>query len=125
MCNDDTHLIEWKKVNTHIKIGDGHLLKATKIGKMRLEVMQRDGSTQIVMLKDVQYVPDLALNLFSITKALDNGWTISNKGIFVSLTKQKVKITFDKVFRTNHGVILGIEMKPHIKQLHSPRLKKG
>ena len=72
--------------------------------------MQNDGSKQVVILKDVQYVQDLANNLFRVTKSLDNGWTISNKGIMVSLQKGKTKITFDKIFRTNYGVIFGIEM---------------
>ena len=112
MCNDDTNFIECHKINTKIRIGDGHLLRATKIGTMKLEVVQKNGTTQSIILKEVQYVPDLAINMFCITKALDNGWTISNKEIFVSLSKKKVKITFDKVFRTEYGVVLGIELRP-------------
>ena len=73
MCNNDSGLEEWKTINTSIKIGDGKLLKATKIGKMKLVIKPLNEKDPIVVLSDVQYVPDLTVNLFSITKALDIG----------------------------------------------------
>ena len=77
---------------------------------MRLTVLQTSGTQQHIVLNEVQFVPDLAINLFSITKALDNGWNVSNQNVMVSLEKHKTKITFDKIFRTEYGVVLGIEM---------------
>ena len=60
-------------------------MKATKIVSIIIEVIENDGSRQKVTLKDVQHVPDLAIMIFSITKALDNRWMILNKGVLVSL----------------------------------------
>ena len=73
MCNDDTHLYDWKTIDSDIQIGDGKLLSAHKIEKLQLTVIQTSGAQQQIVLNEVQFVPDLAINLFSITKALDNG----------------------------------------------------
>ena len=97
MCNDDTNMFDWTPIDSHIKIGDGKYMSATKIGKLKLTVVQASGSKQEITIQEVQYVPTLAINLFSITKALDNGWKISNEKLLVSLTKNNARLTFDTV----------------------------
>ena len=64
LCNSDSGLLEWRPIQTKIKIGNGKLLQAQKIGKMVLEVHQKSGRKQKIVLNEVQYVPDLAINLF-------------------------------------------------------------
>ena len=53
---------------------------ATKIGKLNLDIMQKDGSSREVTLTGVKYVPQLFCKLFSITKALEKGLNIGNDG---------------------------------------------
>lgn len=63
-------------------------------------------------------VPDLFTNLFSITKALDNGWNISNKGVCISLEKDDFQFCFDKTLRTDSGAITVVEMVPKLDTMH-------
>ena len=61
-----------RDINEEITIGNGHTMVATKIGDLKYEVNQINGSKFDVMLKEVKYVPELWVNLFSINKALKN-----------------------------------------------------
>jgi hypothetical protein len=63
-----------------------------------------------VTLKEVKYVPELWVNLFSINKALKNGINLSNKDLMISLKKESVSVTFDRVITTVNGSISGIKM---------------
>ena len=64
-----------------IQCGNGGMLVADKIGKIRVNVKQIDGREQIIVLENYKYVPGLTFNLFSIIKALNSNWNISNEGI--------------------------------------------
>jgi hypothetical protein len=48
--------------------------------------------------------------LFSIRKALKNGFNLSNDGKIIKLSKGKVTLTFDKVVRTKNGFVPGIKL---------------
>jgi hypothetical protein len=63
----------------------------------------------------VKYVPELWVNLFSIGKALKNGFNIGNKGIRIHLTKGKTKMIFDRIMPTSKGFVVGIKMLLSIK----------
>jgi hypothetical protein len=47
--------------------------------------------------------------LFSISKSLQNGWSISNKGVEIKLSKGKTKIVFDRIIKTSKGLVVGVE----------------
>jgi hypothetical protein len=112
MGNCDEGMFEVQVISSPIKIGNGKVLTATKIGKKRLTVVQEDGTTTDIVLEDYKYVPELWINLFSIPKSLGKGWNIGNKGVRLYLTKGNVKITFDREFPTQKGLVLGVEMLP-------------
>jgi hypothetical protein len=63
-----------------------------------------------VTLEEVKYVPELWVNLFSISKALKNGFDLRNKGLMILLKKGTVSITFDRVIKTVHRSISSIKM---------------
>ena len=69
-------------------------MTATKIGSLKRTIIQKDGTTVNVTLTEVKYVPELWINLFSIRKALKNGFNIGNKGVKIFLTKHDKKIIF-------------------------------
>jgi hypothetical protein len=50
------------------------------------------------------------MNLFSIGKALKNGFNLSNDGEIIELSKGNVTLTFDKVVRTKNGFVPGIKL---------------
>ncbi len=91
-------------------------MTATKIGKMRRTIIQKNGDTVDITLTEVKYLEDLWVNLFSIGKGLQNGFNIGNKGINIFLTKGKTAITFDKIMRTNKGFILRVDMLPSTRK---------
>jgi hypothetical protein len=71
---------------------------------------QLDGSVLDITIKEVKYVPKLCANLFSINKAIKNGFNLSNKGTSICLTKGSASIIFDRVINTMSGSISGIIM---------------
>ena len=83
---------------------------AAKVGSLKCKVIQVDGSSLDVTLHEVKYVPELWVNLFSINKALKNGFNLSNKGVSICLSKGSASVTFDRVFRTTNGFVSGIKM---------------
>jgi hypothetical protein len=50
------------------------------------------------------------VNLFSISKSLLNGWSISNKGVEIKLSKGKSKTVFDRTIKTSKGLVVGVKI---------------
>jgi hypothetical protein len=111
-CSLD-RMVNVREIDLPVQVGTGEAIECTKIGDKRLCAIQEDGTIRDVVLKDCKFVPGLFTNLFSITKALEGGCSISNKGISISLTKGEFSICFDKTLRTDTGAITGVEMVPH------------
>jgi hypothetical protein len=87
-------------------------MKATKVGKLRCKVLQKDGRSFEVILSEVKFVPELWINLFSIGRALSNGFQIGNDGIIIHLKKGNIHLSFDKVMQAKKGYVLGVDMIP-------------
>jgi hypothetical protein len=64
------------------------------------KMVHLDGSSVNVTIKEVKYVPELWVNLFSISKALKNGFNLSNNGLMMILKKRSVSVKFDRVVKT-------------------------
>jgi hypothetical protein len=118
MGNEDEGMYDIQDINDPVTVGNGKVLRATKVGKLRRTVHQMDGSTLDVVLPDYKFVPGLHANLFSITKALSSGWTIGNKGVKLTLSKAGHSIEFDRVFKTENGYLCGVELLPRSEQAH-------
>jgi len=74
--------------NRTVKIGDGSLINVMGVGLIVLEAW--NGSCWMrTELTDVLYVPQLKINLFSVSKALD-------KGMLMKSSKEKCKIVDSK-----------------------------
>jgi hypothetical protein len=101
-----------KDVDAPEQVGSGQSIPCTKIGDKHVRVIQEDGRMNDLVLKDCKFVPGLFTNLFSITKALDNGSKISNEGIMMTLVKDNFSLSFDKTLWTDTGAIVGVEMVP-------------
>jgi hypothetical protein len=57
--------------------------------------------------------------LFSIGKALKNGFNLSNNGEIIKLSKGNVTLTFDKVVRTKNGFVPGIQLLPVLEDVEN------
>ena len=94
-----------------IKMGSRKVLKIVKIGKFKGKIIQKDGSTKIVVLNKVYFVPDMYCNLFSIT-SMDNGFSLTGrKDSFLTLQKKDFVIKFDHVKKSGGGKLVGVKMK--------------
>ena len=110
--NDDSGLFDWRPIKEGISLGDGRTVYATKIGTLRLEVHQRNGTKCIVYLPECKYIKSIPTNLFSITRALAHGWNLRNNGVQLVLTNQDQKIVFDSVESTATGFVMKVKMVP-------------
>ena len=62
-------------------------------------------------MKDVSYVPNANFNLFSVTRRMQNGWTLSGDKNAIILTKDGRTITFDILIKTKKGALYCVYFK--------------
>jgi len=112
-CQSLEGLTDVKDIDETIKIGNGGGMQASKTGNLNCEVTQLDGRKFVITLKNVKYVPEICSNLFSLNKALKNGFKLTNDDVIVSLTKKEVILTFNCVIKTvDDSCITGVIMRP-------------
>lgn len=81
--NSDEGLFNTKVVSEKITVANGKNMEGIKIGKLGCDVKQRDGKSFQITPQEVKFVPELWINLFSINKALKNGFQIGSDGIII------------------------------------------
>ena len=102
-------MFDLKPGSGDIKVGSRKILKIVKIGKFRGEVTQKDGSTRTLILNNVHFLPNLYCNLFSITSAMDDGYSVSGrKDKFLTLRKNGMVIKFDQEIKSGAGKLVGV-----------------
>jgi hypothetical protein len=97
-------------IDEKVTVGNGEKMVVTKVGSLRRRVIQVDGSTLDIVINDVKFLPELCANLFSVNKALKNGFKLSNKNENISLTKGSASITFDRIIKSLDGTVSRIKM---------------
>jgi hypothetical protein len=108
----DEGMFDFEDKSTTIKVGNGKHLSTGKIGKRKGTVIQQDGTEVQLTLKQYKQVPDLWVNLFSVTAALSDGWKLGNEGKAITISKVKVTLKFDKIFESGDGYVCGVEIVP-------------
>ena len=114
MGNIDDGMVNVEEIDEPIKVGNGNKARALKKGSLPLMLLQRNGDTMDIVLDDYKYSPQLGVCLFSLTKAIEKGWSISNQALDIILTKGNTRIMFDKVTRTKDGVLFGVDLLPRV-----------
>jgi gag-polypeptide of LTR copia-type/Zinc knuckle len=110
-CNNDAALYDYTIISEDITVGNGNVMTAPKMGKLRCQILQKNGERFVVTLEDVKFVPDLWINLFSIGKALKNGFNLGNDGETIKLMKGKTVILFDRCLKSKNGFVPAIKLK--------------
>jgi hypothetical protein len=88
---------------------NGKTKKIENIGKLRGTFCDKFGSKVIdITLDKVHYVPNQAINLFSLTKAMQNGWTVHGNDDGISISKGDLKINFDRKIQTAKGFLRAV-----------------
>ena len=125
MTNEANGLFEIRNIDEEITIGNGKPMKATKVGKLKVETVNRDGTKTQFTLGGVKLVPELYCKLFSLTSALDKGFKLGNQGRVIHLQKKNFKLAFDKVFETKTGFISGVELRTRSDESAQVHLEAG
>ena len=120
MGPDDDGMFDCKIINEPVAVGTGHTCNAVKIGKKRVTMLQSDGSTLDTVLPVYKHVPGLTVNLFSVMSALENGWKLSNRGLYLVLRKGKHEIVFDRLIKTQDGKLCGVEILTRHAEMANP-----
>ena len=78
MCNDRRMFTELRQLGSDEKVtlGDGSTLEVAGEGTVDVDMVLTDGTKRGCMLRKVLYVPELAYNLVSVSKATDAGKTV-------------------------------------------------
>lgn len=75
----------------HVKVGNGNLLKIQGTGT--IEILAWNNNSWITTERhNVLFVPDLAINLFSLSKALDKGYRMRSNKLKCELLNKKDEI---------------------------------
>ena len=86
-----------------------------KKGTFKGMVKQKDGKLVKVKIDEVYYVPNIATNLFSITKALSSNAKISSQGETIEIKKNNWKLNFERKINSKNGYVPGVEIIPEYK----------
>lgn len=94
MTNDDRGLFDTSPIDRDVQVGNGEIVKATKIGSIKANVKDAKGINTIVTLNNVSYVPDLKYNLISVGKMAEAGASItySNSGAHISIGDKTIAL---------------------------------
>ncbi|MFM8622588.1 MAG: hypothetical protein ACKOB3_04330, partial [Holophagaceae bacterium] len=112
MCNDLSVMYDMKPTDQTISIGDGRKMSVTKIGKIKGQVRKDNGELQQITLTNVSYVPDLLVNLFSLTVAMEKDCTIVGSKKGMEIRKGKWALQFHTKFGTAKGHVFGTNILP-------------
>ena len=80
-------------------------------GHVTRMVTQRDGSSMKVTT-EVKHVPDFWINLFILTKHLENGGKVGNDGIYITISKGNTTFKLDKILKKKIGFLEAVEIAP-------------
>jgi hypothetical protein len=105
------NLRDW---NLPIKVGNSEDMYSEMIGTFVGKVVQQDVIIFDVTLEAVLYVPDLYMNVLSLTKILNNPHVDLKKeqGTITVTYNAKFKLLIDKKIIVGKGNLLGIEIVP-------------
>jgi hypothetical protein len=109
-CNSEEGLYIYTTILEEITVGNGNKMLAKKVGSLRCMVQQKKGEKFVVVLKDVNIVPQLWANLFSISKALKNGFHFDNEVVVIMLMKGNTTLYFNRMLKTKNGFVSGIKL---------------
>ena len=110
MSKDLEGMFDLQDVNISIAIGDGKKLTTTKIGKYRGTIMDSEGNPRKITLTNVSYVPELKVNLFSLTTVMEKNFSVTGTKVGIEISKGTWKVRFDTKFGTTKGHVFGAKI---------------
>ena len=124
MTNNDEGMFDIEEIDLDVKVGNGRVMKVRKMGSLRL----RKGNQEVV-LKNVKYIPELWIQLFSIPMALKNGYTLGSECTLIHVRKAQFKLEFDCQICSGDssisGCISGVHLYPVLPELATPVVEEN
>jgi hypothetical protein len=108
--NSDKGLFDKATISEMITVGNGSIVMAEKVGKLRSYGIQCYGRIFKITVENVKIVPEFWIILFSINKALMNVFMIGNEGVLIKLTKGETTLVFDQSLNIRGVFVSGIKM---------------
>ena len=105
-----TNLVQWK---VPITLGNRQHIYSELKGTFKGQILTEKGVLFSVTMDDVLYVPDLMMNLFSLTKTLKNtkiGFERINQHLALIIDGNK--LIFNKEIKGGSGNLLGVDIFP-------------
>ena len=115
MCNSLEGMFDLEDVNVSISVGDGRKMTTTKVGKLKGTIIDSEGRKVIATLTNVSYVPELMVNLFSLTAVMEKNISVIGTKTGIVLEKGTWKVNFDVKFGTPKGHVFGATIVPEIE----------
>jgi len=108
ITNLEASMFDVKDICKPVKIGNGKLVYATRVGKLQMEYLKNSGERIDFVLENIQYILDFWVNLFSLMAAMSKGSCISNKERAIVVEKDALCLVFDEDIKTKNGYVCGI-----------------
>ena len=98
---------------TVVIMGNEEKEEVVKVGCIKGIAKYKDATNQGKMsLSEVMYLPNGKYNLLSVTKVMRNGWKLEGDNKSMSLSKGKMKLTFNTKIPTARGVLNAVKIVP-------------
>ena len=105
-----TNLVQWK---VPITLGNRQHIYSELKGTFKGQIISDNGVMFSVTMDDVLYVPELMMNLFSLTKTLKNtkiGFERIDQSLALIIDGNK--LVFNKEIKGGSGTLLGVDIYP-------------
>ena len=76
----------------------------------RCMVHQKYGENIVIILQNLKCVPNLLVNLVSISKALKNGFNLDNEDVVIKLMKEDTTLYFDRLLKIKNRLVSDIKL---------------
>jgi len=114
ITNLEVGLFDIRLIHEPVKIGNGKLVYATKVGKLCIVYAKNFKECISFILNNIQYIPDFWVNLFSLMVAMSQGSRISNEERAIIVKKDALHLPFNQEIKTKNGyicrIILAVEL---------------
>lgn len=112
MTNTLDGMYDLKDANINISVGDGRKMTTLKIGKWKGVAIDSEGRKSNLILTNVSYVPQLMVNLFSLTAAMEKGLSVTGTKEGIEIRKETWLMRFDRKIGTPRGHVFATSMIP-------------
>ena len=107
-------MINVRQITRAVSMGNGQDVQLTHEGDLPFVSLARNGEERIATLKDVGISTSMHYNLFSLTKAMTDGWTVGSEPDTLNLfvAKNGNKFVFDRKLKTQTGFVCAVQLVP-------------